>query len=73
MKPGHAQIEVSRAVRVALRDYRTALQSGFNRDVGDSDLLAAFLAGVPYWQAELMLQARVSQELAAKTPEKGAD
>jgi hypothetical protein len=68
MKPGHSQIEVPRAVKDALRDYILALESGYNRQVGDGDLLAAFLAGVPHWQAELMLQGYRSQETSRRSP-----
>lgn len=68
MKPGHVQIEVPRAVKDVLRDYILALENGYNREVGDGDLLSALLVGVPHWQAELMLQGYRPQETSRRTP-----
>ena len=67
-KSKRAQIEVSPAVKSQLQDYETALQRDFNRRANASELLGAFLVGVPLWQAEAMLRAHKSQDSSWEDP-----
>jgi hypothetical protein len=55
--PNRASIEVSPAVKKRYNDYKSELRQRFNRSATDSDLVGAFLDGVPAWQAEAMLAA----------------
>lgn len=67
-KPERSQIEVEPAVKAALNEYKSALQSGFSRRTSTSDLIGALLVGVPLWQAEAMLQAYRSQDMSWEDP-----
>jgi hypothetical protein len=56
------QLEIAPAVKSKLKDYEARLQTELGRQTNSSDLLSAFLDGVPLWQADLMLGAYRTQE-----------
>lgn len=54
-------IDVPKAVKAQLSDYRAALQRDLNRTASYGDIIGALLWGVPLWQANAMIDAHRPQ------------
>jgi hypothetical protein len=60
-------LEVARAVRDQLNDYKAALQGDLGRRASQGEILSALLSGVPLWQARAMLDAYRPQDNPGST------
>lgn len=70
-KPERASIGVTPTVRDALNERVAQLAAIEGRSATHSQLIGALLAGVPLWQADLMLRAYIRQTADSEPPDAG--